>query len=76
MDLEMVQLIKVFSTNPEESFFKLTKLKLLKEDCSKTLNIPSSQEDAGGGGFLGLAPVLSTGSFVLCTCWKCVFPQP
>lgn len=46
----MVQLIKVLSTKPEESFFKLTKVKLVKEDRSKTLNIPSSQEDAGGGG--------------------------
>lgn len=47
MALEIVQLIEVFSSKLEESFFKLTKLKLVKEDPSKTLNIPSSQEDAG-----------------------------
>lgn len=47
MALEMVQLIEVLSSKLEESFFKLTKLKLVKEDPSKTLNIPSSQEDAG-----------------------------
>lgn len=47
MALEMVQLIEDLSIKPGESFFKLTKLKLVKEDPSKTLNIPSSQEDAG-----------------------------
>lgn len=47
MALEMVQLIEVLSSKLEESFFKPTKLKLVKEDPSKTLNIPSSQEDAG-----------------------------
>lgn len=35
MTLEMVQLIEVLSSKLEESFFKLTKLKLLKENPSK-----------------------------------------